>query len=413
MRTGASVAFLSPPLFPWATLSYQFAFPFAHLIAFSGKRSELNKNKPRGRTRCWVPSIPRVSLLLGRGWQSRVAPRCAGRDAFRQGWRHRGSVTSRSPPRLLFPPFPPPRAPSPSSRPLPLRAPPAAPRAQLQERPQLCAAPLGTASPFSSPSSSFPPSLLPSGRPAGGRGSPGAASRRAASRQQAGSIARPRWRQETFWAAEAWAGSRGSGPPPSSAGTGQRCGVPGTAAALLALGGTGALLPLCAGRGKRGGSACWALPAASNFVGERDRGGSRRSGAVWGAGGAGPGRAGGTRCSRAHLGERQRPGSARGAARSWHASATTAVRCWLRGFLLQLQSGAEFAKHLNRAANAASLPFRGCTARAPRARCRAPLRAARTGRRSGSSALPARALRRCRSFVPSPLKKGIEAVGGP
>lgn len=158
------------------------------------------------------------------------------------------------------------------------------------------------------------------------------------------------------------------------------------------------------------------LSAARGFK-LRRRAGPRRVEALRGGvrswGGAGPGRAGGTRCSRAHLGERQRPGSARGPARSWHASATTAVRCWLRGFLLQLQSGAEFAKHLNRAANAASLPFRGCTARAPRARCRAPLRAARTGRRSGSSALPARALRRCRSFVPSPLKKGIEAVGGP
>lgn len=40
------------------------------------------------------------------------------------------------------------------------------------------------------------------------------------------------------------------------------------------------------------------------------------------------------------------------------------------------------------------------------ARCCAPLRAARTGRLSGSPALPARELRPRCSFVPSPLKKG-------
>lgn len=314
MRTGASVAFLSPPLFPWATLSYQFAFPFAHLIAFSGKRSELNKNKPRGRTRCWVPSIPRVSLLLGRGWQSRVAPRCAGRDAFRQGWRHRGSVTSRSPPRLLFPPFPPPRAPSPSSRPLPLRAPPAAPRAQLQERPQLCAAPLGTASPFSSPSSSFPPSQRPAGRRQGEPGS----SVPTCSQPAAGGVHRP-----SALTSGNFLGGWGVSREPRQRAASILCRY---GAALRGSGNCGGFArpggyrgapPVVRWAGEKGRERL--LSAARGFK-LRRRAGPRRVEALRGGvrswGGAGPGRAGGTRCSRAHLGERQRPGSARGPARS-------------------------------------------------------------------------------------------------
>lgn len=93
------------------------------------------------------------------------------------------------------------------------------------------------------------------------------------------------------------------------------------------------------------------LLSAARGLKLRRRAGPRRVEALRGGVRSRGGRAGGTRCSRAHLGERQRPGSARGPARSLHASATTAVRCWLRGFLLQLQSGAEFAKHLNRAAS--------------------------------------------------------------
>lgn len=296
MRTGASANFPSRAPFPWGTLSYQLAFPFPHLIAFSGKRSELNRNKPRGRTRCWVPSIPpaevTASLLLGHGWPAVSSSR---------PWRSQSgtaspgrSVTSRSPPRLLFPPAPLPRAPA--SR---LAPPPRAPSSRLAPPPRARSA-HSTASSARSwaphpsapppPSPPLSPSLLPpSGRPEAGGAREQRPDVRPAGSRRGPSPARPRWRQETFWAAEAWAGRRGSGPPPSSAGTGQRSGVPGTTAALLPLG-----VPGLSSRARRaGGEGRERLLISARGFELGRRAGPRRVpclGVAWGGGGGvGPG----------------------------------------------------------------------------------------------------------------------------
>lgn len=92
-------------------------------------------------------------------------------------------MTSRSPPRLLFPPFPPPRAPSPSSRPLPLRAPPAAPGRSCRSVRSCALHP--SAPPPPSPRLP-PPSLLPS-FPAAGRPEAGGAREQRPDVQPAGS----------------------------------------------------------------------------------------------------------------------------------------------------------------------------------------------------------------------------------